>query len=495
MSSSLLVRAVRNGPGPGPAVDVLVRHGRIVEISPSADSPDVTDVIDGAGAVLLPGLRDAHVHFSQWSIARRRIDVSSARSATQAASLMASAATGARRSGGAAVLTGFGFRDGLWPDTPHRDLLERVLPGRPAVLISQDLHCAWFSSAALSLAGVEHETGLLREGEAFAAVSRLPEGTADEVDRWALDAAAEAATRGVTEILDFEFTDTAALWRRRFEVARSLDVRVSAAIYRPTLDRVIDDALRTGDPVPGTNGLVTVGPCKVLMDGSLNTRTALCHDPYPGVTGSDANGLLTQDPEELTDTMIRAGRRGITFAVHAIGDRANTLALDCFERAGTGGRIEHAQMVLPEDLPRFGRLGVVAGIQPAHAVEDRDVADTHWRGRTEIAYPCSALVRAGATVEFGSDAPVSRLDPWYAIAMAANRTSDERPPWHPEQAISVERALAASTGGRTRLRVGEAADLVIVEQDPTVLDPTEVRDIPVLATVVGGRVTHRSAAV
>ena len=229
----------------------------------------------------------------------------------------------------------------------------------------------------------------------------------------------------------------------------------------------------------------------MLIDGSLNSRTAFCHDPYPGITGDDARGLLTQDPEALSANISRAARHGIRYAVHAIGDRANTLALDCFEKAGVGGRIEHAQLVDADDLPRFARLGVIASVQPSHAVEDRDVADTHWADRIDKAFPYRALADAGATLEMGSDAPVSRLDPWHTIRSAVTRTDDDRPAWHPEQSMTVAEALAASTGGLLHLAVGDPADLILVDGDPADLDPAGLDDIQVLATLVAGRVVHR----
>lgn len=490
MSSSMRLCAVRNGPG-GELVDVLVRQGRIVSITASTGSHfGMSDriMLNGRGATLLPGLRDAHVHVSQWATAMQRIDLSAAGSAVQAAQMMAIAQR-KRPVARTQVLTGYGFRDGLWPDLPSKDLLDDLIPGVPASLISHDLHSVWLSPAALTLIGLRHPTGLLREADCFDAVQKLPEATPEQVDRWVLDALPYAAARGVTSILDFEFTDTISAWRRR-AATRLLPVRVTAAVYRPHLPCAIEDGYRTGDPVADTLGMVTVGPAKVLMDGSLNTRTALCRDPYPGLDGSEAHGLLTQDPDELTALI--AATPGFSFAIHAIGDRANTLALDCFERAGRPGRIEHAQLVSGSDLTRFARLGVVAGVQPGHAVEDRDVADRYWFERTAQAFAYRSLNDAGATLEFGSDAPVSRLDPWHAIASAVTRTAGGRPPWHEEQTLDFDQALKASTGGRTQLSVGDVADLVLVKPDPSTIDASELRDIVVLATVVDGRITFQS---
>ena len=488
MPSTMKLCGVRNGPA-GELVDLHISAGRVLAIAPPGwteyESSDCL-VVQGRGGTLLPGLRDAHVHASQWATTLQRVDLSGAASAMQAARTMARAARD-RPSAGSDVLTGYGFRDGLWPEPPTKQLLDELIPGVAVSLISHDLHCVWLSSAALRLIGLQHPTGVLREAACFDAVRRLPEASPDQVDRWVRHALPLAAARGVTSISDFEFTDTIGTWQRR-AAAGPLAVRITAAVYQPHLPRAIELGYRTGDLVADTQGMVTVGPAKVLMDGSLNTRTALCHHPYPGLDGVEAYGLLTQDPQEISATM--AATPGFSFAVHAIGDRANTLALDCFERSGQTGRIEHAQLLCASDVPRFAQLGVIAGVQPAHAVEDRDVADRFWPGRTADAFAYRTLSDAGATMEFGSDAPVSRLDPWHAIACAVTRTEDDRPPWHAEQSLTFDQALRASTGGRTRVAVGDVADLVVVRPDPGAVDPGELREIEVLATVVDGHLSY-----
>ncbi|MFJ2605427.1 amidohydrolase family protein [Streptomyces sp. NPDC087425] len=181
---------------------------------------------------------------------------------------------------------------------------------------------------------------------------------------------------------------------------------------------------------------------------------------------------------------------GIEPAVHAIGDRANSLALDAFSAVRCRGRVEHAQLLTAEDVPRFAELGVTAGVQPTHAVDDRDVADRHWAGRTGRAFAYADLLAAGAALEFGSDAPVAPLDPWVTLAAAVHRTGDDRPAWHPEQRVTVRAALAASARGRALVRVGDPADLVIVDVDPLDADPGTLRAMPVHGTLLGGRWTH-----
>ncbi|WP_372487920.1 amidohydrolase family protein [Streptomyces guryensis] len=169
---------------------------------------------------------------------------------------------------------------------------------------------------------------------------------------------------------------------------------------------------------------------------------------------------------------------------------AHVHALDAFADAGCRGRIEHAQLLTAADVPRFAELGVIAGVQPTHATDDRDVADRHWTGRTGRAFAYGDLLASGARLEFGSDAPVSPLDPWLGIAAAVHRTDDGRPAWHPEQRVPVAAALAASARGRAQLRAGDAADLVVVDVDPSEADTRTLQEMPVHATMLGGRWTH-----
>ncbi|MET0134749.1 MAG: amidohydrolase family protein [Kibdelosporangium sp.] len=474
--SSLLLCDVRLGLG-GPKVDVSVAGNRVAAIA--ADLPKSgAAVIDGRGGTLLPGLVDAHVHATQWASSRRRIPLGQADSAVRAVDLLIRGMAAGRDE----IVTGHGFRDGTWPDKPHKDLLERALPGVPVALFSNDLHTLWLSPAALRLIGREHPTGVLVENDCYAATAQLPSAT----DEWVLDATDAAAARGVTEIVDYEYADTVADWLRRLAL-RPFGVRVSAVVARTLLDTAVARGHRTGDVLPETGGMLKVGPYKLFVDGSLNTRTAYCHEPYPGQA---TRGSLELPLGELVELMEKASRNGLTPAVHAIGDHANTIALDAFAEVGCAGRIEHAQLVHPDDLARFAALGVVAGVQPAHQPDDRDVADRHWTGRTGNAFPYGALLAAGATLEIGSDAPVAPLDPWDGIASAVTRTDDDRPAWHPEQAIPLAVALAAASQGRTSVRVGDIADLMVVSEDPSTVSPADLREIPVTATLVAGRQTH-----
>ena len=210
------------------------------------------------------------------------------------------------------------------------------------------------------------------------------------------------------------------------------------------------------------------------MDGTLGSGTARM---------LDGGGVEITSSAALAAIILRAAARRLPVAVHAIGDRANREALDAFAATeatwrplGLRHRIEHAQCVHPDDVPRFARLGITASVQYTHAPSDRDVADRLWGERAAHAYPYGALLAAGARLAGGSDAPIEPLDPLAGVRAAVLRTDGERPPWHPEQAIGLDAALASFTtvpawleGAEERrgmLRPGLAADLVVLDRDP-----------------------------
>jgi predicted amidohydrolase YtcJ len=439
------------------------RNDRVETTPPSTIELPGEGDYDLEGRWVLPGLWDHHVHFGQWAMAARRFDLSGAASAAQAASLVRDAVRAAPPEPGVVYLAS-GFRDGLWPDAPSPELLD--FGDIPVALLSGDVHTLWTNRAALRMLGHADEDWWLREQPAFDLTRRISEVSSDVLDRWALDAARAAAARGVTGIVDFEMEDGPGSWARRFAAGFS-GLRVRAAVYphSPALPQV-------------ASPLYEVGPYKLFTDGSLNTRTAWCYDDYPG-TG-DA-GLATYEAGGLLAAAREGVARGLAPAIHAIGDRAVTEALDVFEQLGVPGSIEHVQMLQDSDLPRFAALGVRASVQPEHAMDDRDVAEHYWAGRTGRAFAYRALLEAGAQLALGSDAPVAPLDPWITMAAAVTRTRDGRDPWHPEQSITPLDALAASTHDHP-------GDLVIVDADPLV--PENLRDMRVHATMVAGTWTH-----
>ncbi|MFL1380037.1 amidohydrolase [Nocardiopsis protaetiae] len=490
--SGHLTLASASLPGREGTHDILLDGGAIKAVVPAGSGARRGEAVDVDGRFVLPGMWDHHVHFAQWTVQRRRLDLSGTASAARCLDRVRGAVAGLRASNAAAppAVVGYGFQDGVWPDAPSLAALDAVAPEIPVVLVSKDLHCGWMNTAAARLLSLapDPSTGLVREGEWFGALDRL-QSPADLSAEDYREAALAAARRGVVGIVEFENTDNLRLWPQRVE--RGVDaLRVEVSVWPERLEGAIAAGVRTGDALD-SRGLVTMGPLKVVVDGSLNTRTAWCWDPYPGMdrTHPHACGMETVPLDTLRELMARAKGAGIAAAVHAIGDRANTGVLDAFEELGMTGAVEHAQLVREEDFARFGALGLIASVQPEHAMDDRDVADRHWPGRTERAFAIASLQRAGAELRLGSDAPVSPLDPWIGISAAVARSRDGRAPWHPEQRIGVDTALAASTRGRVGVVPGDPADLVVVERDPLASSAEELRTMPVAATLLAGRFT------
>lgn len=477
-------------------VDVQIAGGQIVALTPHGSNSSGggvsgtghldAEVIDAEGRWLLPGLWDEHVHLSQWAMNRRRIDLSNAESAAEAAELVGRAiADDALGATGVQSIIAVNYRDANWPDKPSLAVLDAISGRRPVVCVSADLHACWLNSAALAAFSVSFaHDGVVREAEAFRVELALSSVADDTLDDWVRQAASDAAACGVVGVVDFEMHDNLSAWSRRS--AAGVSLRVEASVYPQHLDAAIAAGMRTGDVVDAA-GLVRMGYFKVIADGSLNTRTAWCFESYAASFG--APNIDVTELEQLIDLAVRSG---ITPAIHAIGDRAAAEVLDIYERLGCSGRIEHAQLLRVSDIARCAQLGVVASVQPEHAMDDRDVVDHYWPDRAERAFPFRSLDQAGVRLAFGSDAPVAPLDPWQGIAAAVFRSRDVREPWHPEQCIPFERALAASTRGRVLPRVGESADLILVDRNPALSAAAELRNTPVALTLLAGVATHRT---
>lgn len=473
-------------PDSGP-VDVFLSAGRIIDIAPTGALRVTGEVHDADGAWLVPGLWDHHVHALHWALVGWRVPLDDVASAAEAAALMGAAAPDTGRRIGA------GFRDAFWPDVPTLAVLDAATGSIPTYLVNADVHSVWMNSAAFAREGfTPDEFGMLREEPAFEISRRLNAVDPAAGDRLVAEAARRAAARGVVGIVDLDMTWNHDPWVRR--AAAGFDaVRVSYGIYPQHLERAIEAGLRTGDSVMGSkDGLIRTGPLKVISDGSLGTRTAACSHAYPDDPRN--HGLLTVDHPTLVDLMTRATGAGIESAIHAIGDVANSSALDAFGATGAVGTIEHAQLIAASDIPRFARLGVTASVQPSHALDDRDLTDTTWANQTAMAYPLRALIDTGTNVTFGSDAPVAPLDPWAAMAAAVFRRRDGREAWRPEQSVDAATALAASTRGGSRegarIEPGAVADLVLCDRDPLAASESELRGMGVVATMLAGRLTH-----
>lgn len=498
-------------------VDLRITNGRIEQIGQSnarrpaktgqrtrrLTAQDADLVLEAEGRWAIPGLWDAHVHLRQWAQTKTRLDVGTADSAhavTQLVDAHVRALDGRRSPIDArSVVFGYGFRSAIWPTQPTVAELDAVSGGHPVILTSGDAHNGWLNSAALRLLGVADRPGPLAENEWFVlapAVTALAGEVAD--DSAAVRAVVrDAAARGIVGITDFEFAGSLRDWPERYAAGIN-QLRVRAAVYPGGLPALIEAGLHTGDPLPGTSGLATMGPLKIISDGSLNTRTAYCCEPYvdAGKHTADPRGVQNYDLAELIELLRRATSNRLQVALHAIGDAAVGIALDAFAATGAQGSIEHAQLVRHEDLVRMAALGLRASVQPAHLLDDRDVTYRCWPDRADRCFAFRSMLAAGVELALGSDAPVSPLDPWLAMAAAVHRSNDEREPWNPAEALSPAESLAASTDGQGTLQVGSRGDLVLLDHDPlapahdTKQAAQHLRDIGVAATLVAGRPTH-----
>jgi predicted amidohydrolase YtcJ len=503
MTTSTLIRQVRlvpvRSPGTDRPVDLRITDGVVVDVAPGLSPAPSEDVVDGGGRWAVPGLWDQHVHMGQWAQTSRRLDVSGADRAEDVTRLVAAHVAALGPDDGATV-QGYGYRLGTWPRLPTVAELDAVSGAHPVVLVSGDAHNGWLNTAALRLLGVSGVTGPVEENDWFTLFGRLNDlpGMAAQAEAGYRRAVADAARKGVVGVVDLEFAGGPLEWPER--VAAGIDaLRIRTGVYPDGLDAVLQAGLRSHQPVPGGRGLVTMGPLKLIFDGSLNTRTALCHTPYAGAGLEDhPRGRRNYTRADLVRLLTRARDHGLETAVHAIGDAAVADALDGFAATGATGSIEHAQLVDLGDLPRMARLGVRASVQPAHLLDDREVTLLCWPDRADRCFAFASMLRAGVSLALGSDAPVSPLDPWLAMAAAVHRTAGDQPAWNPAEALTPQQALAASTDGADTLAPGSRGDVVLLDDDPLRGDggPAEaaarLRRMRVAATFVAGRATHRS---
>jgi predicted amidohydrolase YtcJ len=465
------------------------------------------DRVDLGGRCVLPGFNDAHVHFPTWALAQRQIRLEGTVTLDEALERVAAAIREVPAGG---WLRGLGWRAGDWspPTEPTKEALDRVTGDTPTALTARDYHSLWLNSAALALAngnleaegGVvvrdEHgePTGVLREECAWHFRDTHVRPTEDEMVEASREGIRIAIARGVTAVHDKDgWLGALGVWQRLREEG-SLHLRVWQSLPAEQVDELADLHIRSGFG----DDLVRIGYLKTFMDGTLGSQTARM---------LDGTGVQITSEEQLAEIIRRGAQAGLPVAVHAIGDLANREALDAFEETralwqplGLRHRIEHAQVLAPEDLPRFGALGIAASVQFSHAPSDRDLADRFWAGKTEGAYAYRSLRDSGALLANGSDAPIEELDPWAGVCAGVLRSINEREPWHPEQRLTLDEALEATTVNpawlasdehrRGKLLPGFLADLVVLDRDPYVLEPEQLPEVNVVATMLGGRWTH-----
>jgi predicted amidohydrolase YtcJ len=460
------------------------------------------EVVDLGGRCVLPGFTDSHVHFPTWSLAQHDVKLDGAGTLEEALERVRAHPRHGE------WLRGTGWRSATWETQPTKGALDGVTGTAPAALWAKDYHSLWLNSAALVLAGgdldveggvVERDeagepTGVLREESAWQFRARFGIVPDDEWVAATREGMKLANSRGAVAIHDKDGWLGAPRIFQRLAEQDGLTLRVWQSLPYEKLPELEALGLRSGIG----DDYLRIGYLKVFMDGTLGSQTAWM---------LDGSGIRITSGEELAEIVRRSARAGWPVGVHAIGDRANREALDAFEQTrdewaprGLRQRIEHAQCLAPEDVDRFAALGVTCSVQFSHAPSDRDLADCFWADHVDGVYAFRSLLESGAVLANGSDAPVEELDPLAGIRAGVLRTIDERPPWHPEQRLTVEDALCAATvtpawlardeHRRGRLLPGFLADLVVLSRDPFDCPLDELESVEVVATMVGGRWVH-----
>ncbi|HEY3363776.1 MAG TPA: amidohydrolase [Symbiobacteriaceae bacterium] len=469
--------------------------------------------VDLHGRTVLPGLIDAHTHFSWFSFGLTDVNLEGVRT-LEAALSQVRARTADLPPG--AWIRGYGFNANTWDRWPSRFDLDGVAPDHPVIIGSKDGHTVWVNSQAMRLAGVtagtdcpvggtferdEHgePTGIFKENAQELIRAVVPGRSQAEYAEALRRGVRAAHAVGVTGVHDMDPADC-------FHALQTLLGRgeLTLRVFKQVQESALDHAAGAGLTTGFGNEWLRVGCLKLFADGSLGSQTAHMLEPFAGRPGY--LGVPTHTPEELDDLVARAVRHDLAVAVHAIGDAANRIVLNAIEKVhaqsrekGLRHRIEHAQLLTPEDLPRFASLGIIASVQPSHAPSDRYIADKHWGRRGRLAYAFKSLLNSGARLAFGSDVPVEILDPLAGIYAAVWRKRLDEPesdPWYPEQRLTLAEALhgftlgAAYASGEERLKgsisVGKLADFVVLSHDLSSGAEDVLRAVRPLATVVGG---------
>jgi predicted amidohydrolase YtcJ len=510
-----------------PVVEAVAVHGnRIISVGSTADvrglAGSETEVVDLKGRTMIPGMTDAHVHFTSYALVARRVDLDGATTLEETLKRVGERAARARR--GEWIL-GRGWNKNLWEGGgfPSKGDLDRVARDKPVALNSKGGHVTWVNSAALRLAGITRDTpqpyggeierdpetgeptGILKEKAQALMTEILPEPEMEEITEATLEAIRDFQGMGITAISDSEGTVPFMVFQNLLNEGR-LGLRISMMFPADNLDAAIKFGVQSGFG----NDMLRIVALKLFTDGALGPQTAAMLEAYED--DPENRGILRLTKEELAELVYRATSHGIGVAVHCIGDRANRVILDVFEenkrRVGAVGsvryRVEHAQHLTEEDMGRFGRLGVISSMQPIHIALDMDVADRFVGRRARWAYPFRTLLDTGAVLAFGSDAPVVSFNPFLGIYTAVMRKRDpDYPPggWYPEERITVEEALRAYTVGgayatgqedvRGTISPGKLADMAVLSKNIFEIQEDDIRDVEVEMTIFDGEIVYK----
>lgn len=515
------------------AASIVIREGRILFVGEPARAREVSpraSVLAFPGAFVFPGWADAHGHLANLGKALETADLRGARDAAEAARRIGAISA---KLPAAAWAEGRGWDQNRWPGGAYPDAsdLDAAVSDRPVAARRVDGHAMWLNTAALSRAGIGTATpdpeggrilrradgspsGVLVDRAMELVAKAMPAPTEADFERHVLAASRACARVGLTEVQDasgYGARDIASL--ARLAAAGALPIRIYATVSseRPELEAALARGVRIGTG----RDLLTVRAIKAWADGALGSRGAALLSDYSDEPGN--RGLFVTAPERLDEIAVSARRKGWQLWIHAIGDRGNRAALDAFQaaeaatpRGPTGGdraRIEHAQIVAPEDVPRFAREGVIASMQPTHATSDMGWAETRvGPERLRGAYAWRTLLQSGVRLAGGSDFPVESenpLDGYYAAV--TRQDSDGKPPggWRSEERLSRSEALSLFTtdaayaafeeNRRGRIAPGFDADLTVFAADPVTVPAGQIPTIRTLATIVDGKLVHGDA--
>lgn len=503
---------------------IAVRNGKIIAVTTNNDIRRYIDagtrIIDAGGKLILPGFIDNHTHFVDGGLQLQSIDLRYAQDEEEFSRLIKE---WAERYPGRWITGGTWDHDNFpGGNLPTKELIDPYTPDTPVFVRRYDGHMGLVNSYTLTLAGITPETpdppggqivrdpatgeptGILRNAAMDLVINLIPPPTEDDHIDAVKHALEEARTHGVTSIQDMSSPDDLRVYQHLHRTGE-LTARVYAILPFSHWEYLAN----AGIEAPFGNEYIKVGGLKAMADGSLGSSTALFFEPY---TSDPATHGLPSDVTgdgRLERWAIAADRAGLQPVIHAIGDSANSLILDLYEKIITENplrerrlRIEHAQHIHPEDFERFADLGVIASVQPYHAIDDGRWAEGRiGYERCKTTYPFRSFLDAGVTMSFGSDWTVAPLNPLLTIYAAVTRqTLDGENPegWFPEQKITVEEAIKAHTytsaysayeeDSKGSITVGKFADFIILSDNILTIDPVKIKDVKIEMTVVGGKI-------
>ena len=477
---------------------------------------------DMQGRVIIPGLTDAHLHLKYYSLALQKIDCETD---TKEECLRRVAERVHKSKPGEWVL-GHGWNQNVWGNWPTASELDAITPDNPVYLTAKSLHAAWANTKAMQMANITTQTpdphngqiqrdakgnvtGVLLETAMELVDRAIPEPTSNDIANAIEKAQPILWKMGLTGVHDFDRRDSF-MALQQLHAQNKLKLRVLKNMPVELLHEAHALGLRGGFG----DDMLRIGNVKVFMDGALGPHTAAMFQPYIGE--GENRGILNMDGEELFEYGRKAAQVGLGMTVHAIGDRANHEVLNAYEQLRNyekenklphlRHRIEHVQVLHPDDATRLGKLNVVASMQPIHATSDMLMADAYWGERSRLAYAMKTQLDFGAPLALGSDAPVESPNPFWGLHAAVTRRRADGSPsadgWYPEQKLSMAEAFAGYTLGAAyaaymedrlgRLAPNYLADLLVLEKDPFTCDTNDLLTLASSATMIGGEWAYMS---